>query len=387
MKKVITIILFINSIFSISQNENLNQIYVDWENPKNFEKYNVKKVTVYSKEIKKNGKIKRDSLLLAKYEYDKSKGIIKGINHNLMVWNHGGGSHREYYNFENEYSKEDLITKRLTFYLSKEKKEKDKINHNSTIEEFEYDSFGNIIKNIVYNKREEIYLLKKDTIYLFISIGEPKITQFEYDSKNRKTKQFHSSDSSTYYSKFDMKSEFKISKSCTYCEEKYLEQEWKYDENKLLEWTSFTYQKIKHSKRNYFYDEYQNLVKQIDSSGWYFINRKPYLDSTTEIIYNQEGKIITSIENNSKPFPILYNKTIQYFDKNNLLIKKENHSENQIDTHEYFYENSILKYETSKYGKDNVIRFEYSYGKKGLLKEVKHYIGDKLVNIERYYYE
>ena len=222
---------------------------------------------------------------------------------------------------------------------------------------------------------------------MFISINNPKIIQFEYDLKNRKTKKYISIDSTTYYSKFDMKSDFKISKSCSHCEEKYLQQEWKYDENKLLEWTSFTYQKIKHSKRNYFYDEYQNLVKQIDSSGWYFINRKPYLDSTTEIIYNQEGKIITSIENNSKPFPILYNKTIQYFDKNNLLIKKENHSENQIDTHEYFYENSILKYETSKYGKDNVIRFEYSYGKKGLLKEVKHYIGDKLVNIERYYYE
>ena len=42
-------------MFSFGQNEKLNQIYVDWENPKNFEKYNVKKVTVYSKEIKKNG--------------------------------------------------------------------------------------------------------------------------------------------------------------------------------------------------------------------------------------------------------------------------------------------------------------------------------------------
>jgi len=387
LKKVIIIILLINSIFSYSQNENLNQIYVNWENPKNFEKYNIKRVTVYSKEIKKNGKIKKDSLLLKQYEYNKEKFKIKGTNHNWLIIGHGDGSHREYYNFENEYSKDNLITKRLTFYLSKEKRKKDKINHNSTIEEFEYDSFGNIIKNIVYNKSEEIYLLKKDTIHLFISIGEPKITQFEYDSKNRKTKRFHSSDSSTYYSKFDMKSEFKISKSCTYCNEKYLDQEWKYDKEKLLEWTSFTYQKSKHSKRNYFYDENKNLVKQIDSTGWYYTKGKPFLDSTTETVYNQEGKIITSIDNNNNPFRKDYTKTIQYFDKNNLLIKEEKQSENQIDTHEYFYENSILKYETSKYGKDNVIKFEYSYNEKGLLKEIKHYICDKLVNIERYYYE
>ena len=365
----------------------MNQIYVDWENPKNFEKFNLKKVTVFSKDVKNNGKIKRDSLLLKQYEYNKEKSTIKGTNHNWLFINHGGGSHRQYYNFENDYSKDNFITKRLTFYLSKEKREKDKINHNSTIEEFKYDSFGNIIKNIFYNKREEIYILKKDTIDLFISINNPKIIQFEYDLKNRKTKKYISIDSTTYYSKFDMKSDFKISKSCSHCEEKYLQQEWKYDDDKLLEWTTYTYKSEKHTKRNYFYDENKNLVKQIDSSGWYLINRKPYLESTTEIVYNQEGKIVTSIDNLNKLLPKHYNKTIQYFDKNNLLIKEEKHSENQIDTHEYFYENSILKNETSKYDEDAVIRFEYSYNEKGLLKEIKHYIGEKLVNIERHYYE
>jgi hypothetical protein len=375
------------SLFSFSQNENLNQIYVDWENPKNFEKFNVKRVTVYSKEIKKNGKIKKDSLLLKQYEHNKEKFTIKGTNHNWLYINHGGGSHRKYYNFENEYSKDNLITRKSLFHLSEEKKEKDKINHNSTIEEFEYDSFNNVIKNIVYNKNESIYLFKNDTTDLFISINNPKITESEYDSKNRKIKQFQSTDSTTYYSKFEMKSEFKISKNCTYCKEKYLEQEWKYDDDKLLEWITYTYKGEKHTKRNYIYDENQNLVKQIDSTGWYFINRKPYLESTTEIVYNQDEKIVTSIDNLNKPLPKHYTKTIQYFDKNNLLIKEKKHSENQIDTHEYFYENSILKNETSKYGEDAVIRFEYSYNEKGLLKEIKHYICDKLVNIERYYYE
>lgn len=387
MKKVIIILNLINSIFSFGQNDKLNQIYVDWENPKNFEKFNVKKVTVYSKDIKKNGKIKKDSLLLKQYEYYKDNSTIKGTNHNCLIIGHGVRSSREYYNFENEYSKDNLITRKSLYYLSDEKKEKGKIGHNSTIEEFEYDLFNNDIKNTVYNKNESVYLFKNDTTHLFISINNPKITEFEYDSKNRKIKQFQSTDSTTYYSKFDMKSEFKVSKSCTYCEEKYLSQEWKYDENKLLEWITYTYKKEKHTKKNYFYDENQNIIKQIDSTGWYYNKGKPFLDSTVEIVYNQKGKIITTVDNINKPFPKHYTKTIQYFDKNYSLIKEEKLSENQTDIHECFYENSRLKYETFKYGEDAVIRFEYSYNENGLLKDIKHYIDKKIVNIERYYYE
>ena len=119
MKKIILILILIHSLFSFSQNEKMNQIYVDWENPKNFEKFNLKKVTVFSKDVKNNGKIKRDSLLLKQYEYNKEKSTIKGTNHNWLFINHGGGSHRQYYNFENDYSKDNFITKRLTFYLSK----------------------------------------------------------------------------------------------------------------------------------------------------------------------------------------------------------------------------------------------------------------------------
>ena len=142
MKKVIIILILINSIFSFGQNENLNQIYVDWENPKNFEKYHVKKVTVYSKEIKKNGKIKKDSLLLAKYEYDKSKGIIKGINHDLVVVSHGGGSSLEFYSFENQYFSDSLIVKRETKEIPKVTK--DKIVNNSFVELYKYDEFNRL---------------------------------------------------------------------------------------------------------------------------------------------------------------------------------------------------------------------------------------------------
>ena len=283
-------------------------------------------------------------------------------------------------------------SKSLELIIKKETKEpskvsKDKIVNNSFIELYKYDKLNRRIFEKKYSEANEYSLSKKDTTAHYISISYPITEEYEYDSKNRLIKQYITRDSSEHYINLINYNSISKSKFCSYCNEKYLDQEWKYDEDKLLEWTSFTYQKSKHSKRNYFYDENKNLVKQIDSTGWYYTKGKPFLDSTTETVYNQEGKIITSIDNNNNPFRKDYTKTIQYFDKNNLLIKEEKQSENQIDTHEYFYENSILKYETSKYGKDNVIKFEYSYNEKGLLKEIKHYICDKLVNIERYYYE
>ena len=287
MKKVITIIILINSIFSFGQNENLNQIYVDWENPKNFEKYNVKKVTVYSKEIKKNGKIKRDSLLLAKYEYDKSKGIIKGINHDLVVVSHGRGNFLEFYSFENQYFSDSLIVKRETNETPKVSK--DKIVNNSSVELYKYDKLNRRIFEKKYSEENEYRLSKKDTTAHYRSISYPITEEYEYDSKNRLIKQYITRDSSEHYINLINYNRISASKNCSYCEEKYLNQERKYDDSNLLEWTTYTYKKEKHTKRNYFYDENQNLVKQIDSTGWYL--GKPSLSSIKEIRYDDNIKI------------------------------------------------------------------------------------------------
>lgn len=224
MKKVITIIILINSIFSFSQNENLNQIYVDWENPKNFEKYNIKKVAVYSKEIKKNGKIKRDSLLLYSTEYNKNKALIKRINHKFINVNDDSRNHHKFISVENKYISDSLIFKREQ--QTKHIINKDKIEFISSLELFKYDVLNRLILEKKYSEKNEYELSKTDTIEYFISTSYPEIMEYEYDYKNRKTKQFQATDSAEYYSKFNMKSEFKVSKSCTYCVEKYLSQEW-----------------------------------------------------------------------------------------------------------------------------------------------------------------
>ena len=380
MSKIFLYIFFVYSIFSFSQNENLNQIYVDWENPKNFEKYNVKKVTVYSKEIKKNEKIKRDSLLLAKYEYDKSKGIVKGINHDLVVVSHGRGNFLEFYSFENQYFSDSLIVKRETKEIPEVSK--DKIVNNSFVELYKYDKLNRRIFEKKYSEENEYRLSKKDTTAHYRSISYPITEEYEYDSKNRLIKQYITRDSSEHYINLINYNRISTSKFCNYCNEKYLDQEWKYDKEKLLEWTSFTYQKSKHSKRNYFYDENKNLVKQIDSTRFYFVN--PSLSSIKEIRY--DGNIKTEIQTNFNDGSY-FKKETRKFDNNQIVYEflEAEYPEYNVET-TYTYSESSIKKTTNRF-KNGITVEEYFFDKKGLLIEQKTYLNAILIEYKKYYYE
>ena len=380
MSKIFLYIFFVYSIFSFSQNENLNQIYVDWENPKNFEKYNVKKVTVYSKEIKKNEKIKRDSLLLAKYEYDKSKGIVKGINHDLVVVSHGRGNFLEFYSFENQYFSDSLIVKRETKEIPEVSK--DKIVNNSFVELYKYDKLNRRIFEKKYSEENEYRLSKKDTTAHYRSISYPITEEYEYDSKNRLIKQYITRDSSEHYINLINYNRISASKNCSYCEEKYLNQERKYDDSNLLEWTTYTYKKEKHTKRNYFYDENQNLVKQIDSTGWYL--GKPSLSSIKEIRYDDNIKIEIQTNFNDDSY---FKKETKKFDNNQLVYEflEAEYPEYNVET-TYTYSESSIKKTTNRF-KNGITVEEYFFDKKGLLIEQKTYLNAILIEYKKYYYE
>ena len=380
MSKTLVYLFLIHSIFSFSQNENLNQIYVDWENPKNFEKYHLKKVTVYSKEIKKNGKIKKDSLLLAKYEYDKSKGIIKGINHDLVVVSHGGGSSLEFYSFENQYFSDSLIVKRETKEIPKVTK--DKIVNNSFVELYKYDEFNRLKFKKNYSEENEYELSKKDTITHYRSVSYPKTKEYEYGSKNRVIKEYFTRDSSEYHINSYKDKKITSSKSCSYCEEKYLDQERKYDDDNLLEWTTYTYKKEKHTKKNYFYDENQNLLNQIDSTGWYF--GKPSLSSIKEISYNDNLKIEIQTKYDDD---LYFKKETRKFVDNQLVYEllEAEYPEHNIETTNTYSESSI-KITTNRF-KNGITVEEHLFNKKGLLIEQKTYLNAILIEYKKYYYE
>lgn len=358
----------------------MNQIHVDWENPINFEKFNVKKVTVYSKEIKKNGKIKKDSLLFAKYEYDKNNGIIKGKNHHSIIMLHGGENHLNFYNYENHFLSDTLIIKKETKEPSKVSK--DKIVNNSFVELYKYDEFNRIIFKKNYTEENEFEIFKKDTITHYRSVSYPKKTEYKYDSKNRVIKEYFTRDSSEYHINSYKDKKITSSKSCSYCNEKYLDQEWKYDEDKLLEWTSFTYQKSKHSKRNYFYDENKNLIKQIDSTGWYL--SKPTLSSITEISYDDNLKIEIKTKYNDDFY---FKKETRKFVDNQLVYEllEAEYPEYNVETTYTYSESSIKK--TTNMFKNGITVEEYIFNKKGLLIEQKTYLNAILIEYKKNYYE
>jgi hypothetical protein len=353
---------------------------VDWENPKNFEKYHLKKVTVYSKEIKKNGKIKKDSLLLAKYEYDKSKGIIKGINHDLVVVSHGGGSSLEFYSFENQYFSDSLIVKRETKEIPKVTK--DKIVNNSFVELYKYDEFNRLKFKKNYSEENEYELSKKDTITHYRSVSYPKTKEYEYGSKNRVIKEYFTRDSSEYHINSYKDKKITSSKSCSYCEEKYLDQERKYDDDNLLEWTTYTYKKEKHTKKNYFYDENQNLLNQIDSTGWYF--GKPSLSSIKEISYNDNLKIEIQTKYDDD---LYFKKETRKFVDNQLVYEllEAEYPEYNVET-TYTYSESSIKTTTNRF-KNGITIDEYLFDEKGLLIEQKTYLNSILIEYKKYYYE
>lgn len=364
-----------------------NNNYVDWENPNNFTKHNLNNVSIYSYEVKKNGKVKKDSVLLRKYEYDRQKSTIKGINHNWLYINHGGGSKRLYYNFKYQFQNDSLLLKKTIGTILKEEKNRKKdIEHNTNVVEYKYNAQNRKEKTISFSESNSSFIYKKDTVLYSKSVYRPIITEYEYNYKNKLIKEFVTIDSSTYSLRFDASSDFSTSKDCSNCKEKYLAQEWKYENDKLIEWLTYTSGRIKHTKRNYFYDDDSNLIKQIDSTGWYFSSKKHFLDSTTEIIYTNNGKIITITKNKEKTSDSHYYKTVKYYNEEKNIVKREEHSNNQINIHEFIYENSNLKFEISKYCNNDVIHFEYFYNEKELIKEQMHFINNYLVAVEKYYY-
>ena len=63
---------------------------------------------------------------------------------------------------------------------------------------------------------------KKDTTAHYRSVSYPKITEYKYDSKKRVIKEYFTRDSSEYHINSYKDKKNISSKSCSYCEEKYL---------------------------------------------------------------------------------------------------------------------------------------------------------------------
>ncbi|RST25389.1 hypothetical protein [Chryseobacterium lacus] len=352
------------------------------------------KVSAYSYSINKKGKLTKDSLLLYKQQFDITQNRLFGLNSSRVYQSHGP-SFLTWYEFETYYNDSGQVIKEISKPKNIEKKvEYGSTNYNIITDEtdYEYDEQQKEVKR-TYKRIDHYYSISKytkDTFHLH-TIYRPKIDEYFYNSDNQKIKWFHTVDS-TKYLRTESYNPDKDSNSvrCSYCHSKYLNVEWKYNsDKKLVEWISYTSENLIHTKRNYFYDDQQRLIKQIDSAGWYFTTVKPYWESTTTFQYSDIGRIVTKINNTKERFVSSTPKIVSYFDTNDKLIKQCTFSDTVESCTQYIYvydKNKIIKEEII-FDNGTISSTELSYNIKGLLSEERTFRNGNLTTLIRYYYE
>ena len=237
--------------------------------------------------------------------------------------------------------------------------------------------FNSIIKKTYFTESNTIRFYDKDTSTYFKSIYNPKITYYEYDCKSRKIKQFSSQDSATYFYKNYNKKDF------GYYQPKYLDQEWNYDGNNLTKHINYTYKKEVHTKKYFYYNSNNQLIKQIDSTG--FNLTKPFLNSITEFLYFDKTK--TEIETNFDKYSYYKRETRKYNLDDELFYEFS-----EAETSNYNLERNIeysnnSKTVTTKNPHNLIHKETLLYDKRGLLIEKKTYYNAILTELIKYYYE
>lgn len=398
MKTVNTIILILTTSFVFGQRS--NTIFNSGTNEfqqfsrQDFIDKNITKVSAYSYTINKKGKEKKDSLLLYRRQFDITQNKLFGLNSSRVYQSHGS-SFLTWYEFEIHFNFNGQVIKEISKPKNIEKKvEYGSTEYNIITDEtdYEYDEMQREVKR-TYKRINHYYSISKytkDTLHLH-TIDRPKIDEYLYNSDGQKIKWFHTVDS-TKYLRTESYNPDKDSNAvrCSYCHPKYLNVEWKYNtDKKLVEWISYTSENLIHTKRNYFYDNQQRLIKQIDSAGWYFTTIKPYWESTTTFQYSDTGRIVTKINNTKERFVNSTPKIVFYYDNRDKLIKQCTLSDTSENCTQYIYaydKNKIIKEEII-FDNGTISSTEFYYNESGLLREERTLRNSKLTTLIRYYYE
>ncbi|MCL2132178.1 MAG: hypothetical protein FWH36_07000 [Lentimicrobiaceae bacterium] len=386
-RSVLLFVLMLNFAFG----QKSNNTYIETRDLQNWTREDfinneIRTISAYSYEVDKKGKIKKDSLLLYKKQFDVSENKVFGIRSSnfsdfdrFLVLD----------NFETYYNANGQIVKYISGPYIEKKVNKFYINYEiKTYEtDYQYDSLNREVKNIYKIIVNYYSILKrtKDTMSRLQTVS-PKIEEYVYNSNNQKIEWHHTDDSTLYLNKYHN------SASCLYCYPKYLHMKWEYDSlSNLTEQISFTQNGLIGYKLNFFYDDQKRLIKQIDSAG--IGEDKRYWKRTTTYKHTDTdtGKIIAETYQNEKEPHIVPNAT-HYYDKEGREIKSHYHYTHYgVDYNyycKYFYDNGkLVKAEKSNSDQEYIDVTTYSYNEKGLLKEEQIASDDKIVRIIRYYYE
>ena len=398
MKTANIIILLLTTSFVFGQRSNtiFNTGTNDFKefSRQDFIDNNLTTISAYSYSINKKGKLKKDSLLLYSQQFDISKSKLFGLNSSTVYQSHGP-SFLTWYEFETYYDNKGQVIKEVSKPKNIEKKvEYGSTNYNVVTDEtkYEYDNLQRETKR-TYMRIDHYYSISKytkDTVHLHI-LDSPEIDEYFYNSDNQKIQWYHTVDSTKYLRTEDYNPE-KDSNAvrCSYCHSRYLNVEWKYNsDKKLKEWISYTSENLIHTKRNYFYDDQQRLIRQIDSAGWYFTTIKPYWESKTTFQYSDTGKIVTKINNTKERFASSTLKTTSYFDNDDRLIKQCVFSDTteSCTKYSFIYDKNKKVKEEIFFDNGTISSTEFYYNDKRLLREERRFRNGNLTSLIRYYYE
>lgn len=319
---------------------------------------------------------------------------VFGINCNVNYQSHGPAFYSwnkfvEYYNTQNQlikYKSSPREIKKIKEYGST------KYDVITDITTLDYDTSGNLTKK-VYLRVEHHYSISKytkDTFHLH-TIYRPKIDEYLYNSKNQEIEWYHTVDSTKYLKtkSYDPENDSNAVR-CSYCHSKYLNVEWKYDDkDNLIEWISYTDKGLIHTKRNYFCDRQDRLIKQIDSTGWYFSTIEPYWESTTMYDYTDSSKTKTQINNTEARFGSTTPKTVTIFDVDGRIISSCTYSDSTGACAKYSYllTDGQLKERIMDFSNGRQRIEKFTFNKDGYVTEERHFLDGSLIRLVKYYYE
>jgi hypothetical protein len=392
MKSYCTFLLLLTYCFVYGQRNNVSFWHYLEDYPvltyQDFVEKDVKKFRAYSYKLKKNGKLKKDSLLLSLQELDKENRKVYGTHSYMMVVTHGA-SYMASNKFENYYNSRNKITKHIDKPTEFEKKKKDGVLGYETYENekiYEYDYADRLIKetnnHIVHNY--SIVLETNDTIH-YHRIDGSTINDYVYNNWGRKIESYFTLDS-TRYLKTNSYTPDASSVKCSNCLPRRLNSGEKYSVDGALEESiSYTREGTIHSKTNYYYDTNHNRIKQIDSTGWYLksvSNNQPSLQAIIYFKYKdtmliEQLKVVGDTE------------TLEIFDENGNLVKRcmTNKNTQNCDTYIYNFEKDKIMSIIAKANINNKTEVYFTYNSKGFLIEKRILLNNCVTKFFRYYYD
>lgn len=384
MRKLIFLLIICTSISMTAQKHKISPHVAYWQ-PSDFPK-GISKVETYEFKIK-NGKIKKDSLLIGSANLD--KGQVTGILYNLMCMSHAG-CERDFQEYKRIYSPSGqlLLSKHEKRNKSVEKG-KHFLDYDYHISEtkYKYDELGNKIEELYFYTDLKFALDRKtkDTIDIYLTT-QPTTYSYVYD-ESKLLSHYTQKDSVITRRVFLDIDTTSVSASYHY-QPRYKNIDNLYDESGQLSCLiSYTREGKFHTKRYYYYDDKLRIVKQIDSTGWYMHSIKPYAESQVLYDYIHSG-LIKTVERFKNHFDNGSKTIIKYNLKDQIISECRQYENGEhCDYYDYTFNGDKVVEMIHTDSKGRKIYSYFKYDRQGLLIEEKDIVNNKISSIVRYYYK